>query len=49
VKPFELSFDQIIEEYPQISVNDKKNCLNFAKTIINDEEIKPLVEFGIPP
>ena len=44
---FGLSFDQILEEYPQITVEDIKACLKYAKTIINDEEINPLVEFGI--
>lgn len=42
-----LSFDQILEEYPQITIEDIKACLKYAKTIINDEEINPLVEFGI--
>ena len=44
-----LSFDQILEEYPQITVEDIKACLKYAKTIINNEEINPIVEFGISP
>ena len=42
-----LSFDQIIEEYTQITIEDIKACLKFANTIIKVEEINPIVEFGI--
>ena len=42
-----LSFDQIIEEYTQITIEAIKACLKFANTIIKVEEINPIVEFGI--
>ncbi|MHA2366969.1 MAG: DUF433 domain-containing protein [Candidatus Hodarchaeales archaeon] len=42
-----LSFNEILEEYPQLSIEDVKACLTFAKTMINNEEINPLVDFGI--
>ena len=39
-----LNFDQILKEYPQLTIEDFKACLEFAKKIINNEEITPLVE-----
>ncbi|MCE7749333.1 MAG: DUF433 domain-containing protein [Candidatus Heimdallarchaeota archaeon] len=42
-----LNFDQILEEYPQLEIEDLKACLEFAKRIINNEEISPIVETGL--
>ncbi len=42
-----LNFDQILEEYPQLEIDDLKACLEFAKRIINNEEISPIVETGL--
>jgi len=42
-----LNFNQILEEYPHLTTEDLKACLEFAKKIINNEEITPLVETGL--
>jgi len=42
-----LNFNQILEEYPQLEIEDLKACLEFAKKIINNEEISPIVESGL--
>ena len=42
-----LSFEQVLEEYPQLIIQDIKSCLQFAKIIINNEEITPIVEIGL--
>ena len=38
-----LSFTEILEEYPHITIEDIKACIRFAKFLINNEEINPLV------
>ncbi len=43
----DLSFEDILHEYPQLSTDDIKSCLRFARTIINNEEITPIVETGV--
>jgi uncharacterized protein (DUF433 family) len=42
-----LSFKEIIEEYPHINVDDIKACIRFAKDLVNNEGIKPVVDLGV--
>jgi len=42
-----LSFDEILQEYPHITIDDVKACVQFAKALVNNEEITPLVTNGI--
>ncbi|MHA1649352.1 MAG: DUF433 domain-containing protein [Candidatus Helarchaeota archaeon] len=42
-----LSFKEILEEYPHITVEDIKACIRFAKALINNEEINLLVNTGV--
>ena len=42
-----LSFKDIIEEYPHISVDDIKACIKFAKALVNDEEISSFVKIDV--
>ncbi len=42
-----LSFKEILEEYPHISIEDIKACIRFAKDLVNNEEIKPIVNIGV--
>ena len=43
---YSLTFSEILEEYPQITEQDIKVCLQYAKTLRNNEEITPLVEIS---
>ena len=42
-----LSFKEILEEYPHITVDDIKACIKFAKALINDEELNLIVNTGV--
>lgn len=42
-----LSFKEILEEYPHITVDDIKACIKFAKALINNEEINLIVNTGV--
>ncbi len=42
-----LTFNEIIEEYPHLSVDDIKSCLRFAKKLIENEEIFPFVSVDV--
>lgn len=44
-----LSFQKIAEEYPHITIDDIKACVQFAKNLVNNEEITPIVSTGISP
>ena len=42
-----LSFKEILEEYPHITVDDVKACIKFAKALINNEEINLIGNTGV--
>ncbi len=42
-----LSFKEILEEYPHITVDDVKACIKFAKALINNGEINLIVNTGV--
>ncbi len=42
-----LTFNEIIEEYPHITVDDIKACLRFAKQLIENKEIFTFVSADI--
>ena len=42
-----LSFKEILDEYPHITVDDIKACIKFAKVLINNEEINLIVNTGV--
>lgn len=42
-----LSFKEILDEYPHITVDDIKACIKFAKALINNEEINLIVNTGV--
>jgi len=42
-----LSFKEILEEYPHIQIEDIKACINFAKALVNNEEINSLVGVNV--
>ena len=44
-----LTFKEILEEYPDIEIEDIKACIRYAKALVNDEEITPLVEINVSP
>ena len=42
-----LTFNEIIEEYPHITVDDIKACLRFAKQLIENKEIFTFVSADV--
>ncbi|MHA1972584.1 MAG: DUF433 domain-containing protein [Candidatus Hodarchaeales archaeon] len=42
-----LTFDEILKEYPHITVEDIKSCLQFAKKLIENKEIFPFVSIDV--
>lgn len=39
-----LTFEKILEDYPQLTKQDIKNALEYAGKVISNEEIYPLVK-----